>query len=52
MEKKQEGSPYEMPAPYGDGDIPEIDLPGKANATQEIPSEFPGGQTAGRGQTR
>lgn len=41
MEKKeQEGTPYEAPAPYGDGDIPEIDLPGKADATPEIPEEL------------
>lgn len=40
--KEQEGSPYETPAPYGDGDIPEIDLPGKANASTDIPDELPG----------
>lgn len=39
--QEQEGSPMEMPGPYGDDDIPEIDLPGTANATNEIPDEFP-----------
>lgn len=34
-------SPLEMPGNYGDGDIPEIDLPGKANATDVIPDEVP-----------
>lgn len=52
MEKKeQEGFPYEMPAPYGDGDIPEIDLPGKAIATNQIPDEFPGRDNAAQRQS-
>ncbi len=28
--------------PYGDGDIPEIDLPASDNASPDIPLEFPG----------
>lgn len=48
---KQEGSPYETPAPYGDGDIPEIDLPGKAIATNQIPDEFPGRDNAPQRQS-
>lgn len=28
--------------PYGDGNIPEIDLPSADNASPEIPLEFPG----------
>ena len=46
--KEQEGSPYETPAPYGDGDIPEIDLPGTADATNDIPDECPGREQSGR----
>ena len=37
--------PMELPgrdnSSYGDGDIPEIDLPGAANASPDIPQEFP-----------
>lgn len=37
--------PLELPgrnsSTYGDGDIPEIDLPGAANATPAIPAECP-----------
>lgn len=47
---EQEGSPYETPAPYGDGDIPEIDLPGKANASNDFPVEFPGRGSSGQRQ--
>lgn len=49
--KEQEGSPYEIPPPYGDGDIPEIDLPGKANTSNDIPNEFPGHNNQGVKQT-
>lgn len=38
--------PLELPgqnsSTYGDGDIPEIDLPGTANATPSFPEECPG----------
>lgn len=38
--------PLELPGQnsttYGDGDIPEIDLPGAANATPSFPRECPG----------
>ena len=38
--------PLEFPgrnsSTYGDGDIPEIDLPGTADATPSIPEECPG----------
>ena len=38
--------PLELPgrnsSTYGDGDIPEIDLPGTADATPSIPEECPG----------
>lgn len=38
--------PMELPgrnsSAYGDGDIPEIDLPGSDNATPDIPEELPG----------
>lgn len=38
--------PLELPgqnsSTYGDGDIPEIDLPGAANATPDYPEECPG----------
>lgn len=37
--------PLELPgrnsSTYGDGDIPEIDLPGADSATPDIPLEFP-----------
>lgn len=37
--------PLELPgqnsSTYGDGDIPEIDLPGTAGATPSIPEECP-----------
>lgn len=37
--------PLELPgkntSTYGDGDIPEIDLPGSDNATPSIPEECP-----------
>lgn len=37
--------PLELPgrnsSTYGDGDIPEIDLPGADNATHDFPQEFP-----------
>lgn len=37
--------PLELPgrnsSTYGDGDIPEIDLPGADNASPDIPQEFP-----------
>ena len=36
--------PLETPgrnSTYGDGDIPEIDLPSADNATPQIPLEFP-----------
>ncbi|MCB7317372.1 hypothetical protein [Lacrimispora sp. 210928-DFI.3.58] len=38
-------TPMELPGKnsdaYGDGDVPEIDLPGAANATPSIPEECP-----------
>ena len=38
-------NPLELPgrnsSTYGDGDIPEIDLPGADNATHDFPQEFP-----------
>lgn len=38
--------PLELPgqnsSTYGDGDTPEIDLPGAANATPDYPEECPG----------
>ena len=40
--------PLETPgkiSTYGDGDIPEIDLPSSDNASPEIPQEFPQRQT-------
>jgi|GEM_PF-3212700 len=30
--------------PYGDGDIPEIDLPGSSNVWTDIPPEFGAGE--------
>lgn len=37
--------PLELPgrnsSTYGDGDIPEIDLPGADSATHDFPQEFP-----------
>ena len=37
--------PLELPgrnsSTYGDGDSPEIDLPGADNATHDFPQEFP-----------
>lgn len=36
--------PLEVPgrnSSYGDGDIPEIDLPSADNASPDIPQEFP-----------
>lgn len=39
----------EAPGRYGDGDIPEIDLPKSDNASNTIPDELPGRQkNAGR----
>lgn len=49
--KDQNSSPYETSSPYGDGDIPEIDLPGKADATPDIPNEFPGRNQSGQKQS-
>lgn len=46
--KEREIPPMEMPGAYGDGDIPEVDLPGKANATPDIPYEMPGRKEAGK----
>ena len=40
--------PLETPgknSTYGNGDIPEIDLPSSDNASPEIPQEFPQRQT-------
>lgn len=52
MEKKeQEPSPMELPGAYGDGDIPEIDLPSKTNATNSIPEEMPTRSTANGNKT-
>lgn len=40
--KDQTKSDYEYNTEYGDGDIPEIDLPSPSNVTRDIPYEFPG----------
>lgn len=44
-QQQNPGQPLELPgrnsSTYGDGDIPEIDLPGGDNATPAIPEEFP-----------
>lgn len=45
MESQQTQTPLELPgrnsSTYGDGDIPEIDLPCGDNATPSIPDECP-----------
>ena len=39
---------YDYNTEYGDGDIPEIDLPSPSNAVESIPYEFPGKDGSGR----
>ena len=39
---------YDYNTEYGDGDIPEIDLPSSSNAVEPIPYEFPGKDGSGR----